>query len=173
MGTIVAEYYGNRTDTESLIYPMHVEKDKAKRKELVREGEIPPCPFTNKSPCTKILKGNEPVCSVRKSDGTLWITCPDRLCSTGKTENFLCKHQKDILLQVGRYIFSPKVSYEDICVKREERLSVVEGTTYNADFIISLRTGSSSFSGPDRLVLEMQGGGETTNTGDMTGKIQL
>lgn len=64
------------------------------------------------------------------------------------------------------------VSPSDICVKREERLSVIEGTTYNADYIMTLRQGRSNYSGPDRLILEMQGGGETTNTGVQTNHIR-
>ena len=111
------------------------------------------------------------MCSVRRSDGTLWINCSERLCSTKKTIP-LNTHQRNILYQAGQNIFSPNVAPEDICVKREERLSVIEGTKYNADYIITLRQGRSDFSGPDRLVLEMQGGGETTNTGEQTNHIQ-
>ncbi len=43
-----------------------------------------------------------------------------------------------------------------------------DSTPYKADFIMSTITGYSPFSGPDRLVVEMQGGGETSNTGDIT-----
>lgn len=111
------------------------------------------------------------MCSVRKSDGTLWINCPERLCSTKKGLP-LNAHQKNILLQVGRHIFAPDIQASEICVKREERLSVVEGTKYNADYIITTRNGRSSYSGPDRLILEMQGGGETTNTGEQTRHVK-
>jgi hypothetical protein len=48
----------------------------------------------------------------------------------------------------------------------------MEGTHYNADFLITLRQGISKYSGPDRLILEMQGGGETTNTGHQTEHIK-
>ena len=37
---------------------------------------------------------------------------------------------------------------------------------------MTLRGGRSDFSGPDRLVLEMQGGGETTNTGLLTRHVR-
>ena len=57
MGTIVAEYYGNRTDTESLIYPMHVEKDKAKRKELVEKGRFLLVPSPTNRLAPKFSKG--------------------------------------------------------------------------------------------------------------------
>lgn len=153
MGVSVAEYYGQRTDVdEPIIHPVRGEH---------------PCPFSCGNTCKKLKSGNPPVCSVRKPDGTLWIVCSDRLCATKKGIP-LCEHQSAILHDIGKHIFAPNVPRSQICVKREERLDVVEGTKYNADYVISLREGRTLFSGPDRLVLEMQGGGETTNTGKIT-----
>ena len=153
MGVWVAEYYGQRTDVDSpIIKPMFEEAI---------------CPFSSGNTCKKLKSHNQPVCSVRKQDGTMWIVCSDRLCNT-KKDIPLCNHQQQILLKIARSIFNPDVTMKDVCVKREERLNVVEGTKYNADYIISLSSGRSSFSGPDRLVLEMQGGGETSNTGKIT-----
>lgn len=162
MGVSVAEYYGQRTDvTYPEIQPISVPE----------YGECPTCPFSSGNSCKKLKSGNQPVCSVRKSDGTLWLNCSERLCSTKKDQP-LNEHQKNILLQVGRHIFAPDIQPSDICVKREERLTVVEGTKYNADYIITTTTGRSSYSGPDRLILEMQGGGETTNTGVQTQHVR-
>lgn len=170
MGVSVAEYLGQRTDvTTPTIQPAIMPPPKSQRANW--DGECPTCPFTSGNPCKKLNSGYEPVCSVRKTDGTLWLNCSDRLCATKKNLQ-LSPYQRDILLQVGRYIFSPNVQPEDICIKREERLSVIEGTKYNADYIITLREGRSNFSGPDRLILEMQGGGETTNTGEQTRHVQ-
>ena len=153
MGVSVAEYYGQRTDIDApLIQPV--------------TGEHL-CPFSSSNMCKKLKSHNHPVCSVRKPDGTLWIVCSDRLCAT-KKDIPLCEHQSSVLLDIGRHIFSPEVTRQNICVKREERLTVVEGTDYNADYIITLADGRTLFSGPDRLVLEMQGGGETSNTGKIT-----
>ena len=172
MGTSVAEYLGNRTDVDDpIIHPVIIPQKVGRSVNWTADNPCPTCPFTAGNLCKKLVSGNEPVCSVRKSDGTLWINCSERLCSTKKNLP-LNEHQKNILLQAGKYIFSPSVHEEDICVKREERLSVIEGTKYNADYIITLRQGRSDFSGPDRLILEMQGGGETTNTGDQTSHIQ-
>lgn len=153
MGVSVAEYYGQRTDVDDpIIRPV--------------EGEQT-CPFSCGNACKKLKSGNAPVCSVRKPDGTLWIVCSERLCAT-KKDIPLCEHQCAILHDIGRHIFSYDVPRSRICVKREERLDVVEGTKYNADYVISLAEGRTPYSGPDRLVLEMQGGGETTNTGKIT-----
>lgn len=172
MGTAVAEYLGMRTDVETpAIEPIIIPPKINRRVNWTADNPCPVCPFTAGNPCKKLVSGNEPVCSVRKSDGTLWINCSERLCSTKKNLP-LNQHQINILLQAGRHIFSPEITPTDICVKREERLSVIEGTKYNADYIITVRGGRSDFSGPDRLVLEMQGGGETTNTGDQTSHIQ-
>lgn len=172
MGTSVAEYLGKRTDIDTpTITPITIPPKVGRSINWTDTNPCPTCPFTCGNPCKKLKSGNEPVCSVRKSDGTLWINCSERLCST-KKDLPLNEHQRDILLQTGRHIFSEDVEAENICVKREERLSVIEGTTYNADYVITLREGRSEHSGPDRLILEMQGGGETTNTGVQTAHIQ-
>lgn len=156
MGVSVAEYFGQRTDVNTpVIEPITTPAY---------------CPFTSGNVCKKLKSGNAPVCSVRKPDGTLWIVCSERLCAT-KKDIPLCSHQQRILHKIAQHLYSPTVTYEEVCVKREEQLNVVEGTKYNADYIISLASGRSEFSGPDRMVLEMQGGGETTNTGKITALI--
>ena len=170
MGVSVAEYLGQRTDVDDpVILPIAIpEKNDEK---LQWDNNCPICPFSSGNPCKKLKSGKEPVCAVRKADGTLWLNCSERLCSTKKNLP-LNEHQQNILLQVGRHIFSPDISSEEICVKREERLTVIEGTNYNADFIVTPKNGRSEYSGPDRLILEMQGGGETTNTGAQTRHLQ-
>ena len=156
MGASVAEYYGQRTDIDDpVITP-------------VRGNQ--PCPFSSGNVCKKLKSRNHPICSLRKPDGTLWLVCSERLCTT-KKDIPLCEHQKSILQDIGNHLFSPSITRQDICVKREERLNVVEGTKYNADYIISLASGRSPYSGPDKLILEMQGGGETTNTGKITALV--
>lgn len=153
MGVHIAEYLGQRTDVDNpTILPVNTLEE---------------CPFSCGNTCKKLKSHNPPVCSVRKPDGTLWIVCSDRLCAT-KKDIPLCDHQIEILHKIAQHLFSPTVQKEDVCVKREERLNVVEGTKYNADYIISLASGHTPFSGPDRMILEMQGGGETSNTGKIT-----
>ena len=170
MGVSVAEYLGQRTDVDTpTIEPAFIKPDK--RNWQIYENDLPRCPFTAGNICKKAKSGNEPVCCVRKPDGTLWLNCSDRLCCT-KQDLDLSAHQRNILYQVGKHIFSNDVQEDDICVKREARLSVIEGTEYNADYIITLRGGRTYYSGPDRLVLEMQGGGETSNTGVQTAYIK-
>jgi len=172
MGVSVAEYLGQRTDIDNpVISPVFVSTDKAERDAQKRQGAIPNCPFVCGNICKKIGSGYEPVCSVRKSDGTLWLNCSERMCAT-KKDLPLSSYQRGILLQAGRYIYNPYVTPEQICIKREIRLSVIESTNYNADFIIALQGGNRDFSGPDRLVLEMQGGGETSNTGALTEHVR-
>lgn len=157
MAVSVAEYFGQRTDLDNpIIEPI---------------TNVAICPFSSGNTCKKLKSHNAPVCSVRKSDGTMWIVCSDRLCAT-KKDIPLCLHQQNILYKIAQHLFSADIQPEDVCVKREERLNVVEGTKYNADYIISLRSGRSDFSGPDRLILEMQGGGETSNTGKITNLLK-
>lgn len=153
MSVSVAEYFGQRTDLDNPV--------------IVPLRNAANCPFSSGNTCKKLKSGNAPVCSVRKSDGTIWIVCSDRLCNT-KKDIPLCHHQIDILHKIAQHLYYREVPLTDVCVKREERLNVVEGTQYNADYVISLSSGRSDFSGPDRMILEMQGGGETSNTGKIT-----
>lgn len=153
MGVAVAEYLGLRTDLDFPVISPAVGHET--------------CPFSAGNQCKKLKSHKHPICSVRRSDGRLWIVCPDRLCAT-KKDLPLCPHQSDILLDISQHIFSPNITKEQVCVKREVRLDVVEDTQYKADYIISLAEGRTPFSGPDRLVLEMQGGGETSDTGKLT-----
>jgi len=156
LGVKVAEYLGQRTDIDTpTILPGN-------------RGDL--CPYMHNTTCDKLNRNNEPVCSVRRADGTLWITCASRLCATKKNIP-LCTHQVSILHEIGKSIYDPEIQLSSICVKREERLTVVEGTNYNADYILTLEDGMSPYPGPDRMVLEMQGGGETTNTGSLTRQI--
>ncbi len=156
LGASVAEYYGKRTDVDyPVIEPLKIIK-----------GTVP-CPFTDGGICKKVKSGKNPVCSVRDSNGILWINCSERLCSS-KKDIPLSEYQSSILLDVGKHVYGDSVSKDDVCIKREERLNVVDGTKYNADFILSTKSGISEHAGPDKLVLEMQGGGETTNTGELT-----
>lgn len=166
MTASVAEYFGFRTDIDDVaISPISIPD------RWEKPSDIPLCPFSGGNSCKKLKSKNEPVCSVRDGDGTLWIACSERLCTT-KKDIPLCEHQVSILEDIARHIFDPRIAAEDVCVKREVSLNVVEGTRYHADYIITPVTGSSSTSGPDRLVLEMQGGGETSDTGKLTKQVR-
>ena len=153
MAVYVAEYLGQRTDVNTpIINPIF---NKA------------PCPFCAGNDCMKTGKEKNPVCCVRKEDGTLWIVCKNRLCST-KKKLPISSHQRTILLDIARHVFSPTVKPDDVYVKREVPLSVSDSTNYKADYIMTLKSGASRFSGPDRIILEMQGGGETSETEKLT-----
>lgn len=153
MGVSVAEYLGQRTDVDNpVIHPILTSA---------------PCPFSSGNTCMKTGRGKNPVCSVRKEDGTFWIVCENRLCTT-KKDLPLCPHQQRILLDIARHIFDPSVTMDRVHVKREERLCVSDSTKYKADYIMTLDNGLSSFPGPDRIIVEMQGGGETSGTEKLT-----
>lgn len=119
-------------------------------------------------PCLKITSGNKPVCSVRQTDGTLWIVCRHRLCATEKGA-VLTQYQRDRLTEVAQVVFDPNVAANDIAVKREVPMPVVEGSNYAADYVmIRLDARRHQSTSPQRVVLEMQGGGETSGTGKLT-----
>ncbi|MCI3921340.1 hypothetical protein MO973_24540 [Paenibacillus sp. TRM 82003] len=156
MPVTVAEYLGQRTDVDNVeIVP-------------VEDGAEIQCPFM-KGNCSKVKKRLKPICSVRKTDGTVWITCQHRLCAT--INGPLTGYQTNILLDIARTVYHNTVLPEQVCVRREVRMVVNDGTDYNADYIMTLATGKSPYPGPDRFVLEMQGGGETSQTGKITAHV--
>jgi len=159
MSILIAEYFGQRTDVMSpAIQP----------KTGLSNDKI--CPFMNKE-CEKIRKRLKPVCCVRKSnDNTVWIVCRHRLCSTDK-KVALTNYQKETLLSIAREVFSQKIQKEHILIKREANIPVVGKSNYHADYIMSIQNCDQIYNGPKEIVLEIQGGGETSNTGLITTHI--
>lgn len=154
----VAEYLGQRTDSNVNIKPVQL-------------GESVNCPFMDRS-CDKVLKKLQPVCSVRKADNSLWITCEHRLCSSRKKNREkiqigLVPHQQELLLRIARFIYADnKLTLDDVGVKREVTIPLPEADhSYHADYVMR---NFSSRGKIDEILLEMQGGGETSNTGVIT-----
>jgi hypothetical protein len=167
MAVTVAEYLGVRTDIGLQIQPISISKAIGGNKPTLQ------CPFKN-SHCDKALRGDKPICSVRDGrTNKLWIVCSNRLCSSHKgTFNnpiALNDYQKTVLLQVAQQIFSPSILPNQVEINREVRIPVNNRSNYSADFIMREKpalNGAASNTSP--VILEMQGGGETTNTGSLT-----
>lgn len=153
MGVSVAEYLGQRTDVATPNIKPVTEKAQ--------------CPFSSGNNCMKTGGKKNPICSVRKEDGTYWIVCENRLCTT-KKDLPLCPHQQKILLDIAHHIYDPSVTADRIAVKREVQLKVSDITDYKADYVMTIDNGQSPYPGPDRIILEMQGGGETSGTEKLT-----
>lgn len=153
MGIYVAEYLGQRTDIDTPVITPVTHKMN--------------CPFTHNNPCIKSGRNRNPVCCVRKEDGTLWIVCQHRLCST-KKDLALCSHQTQILLDIACHLYNTDFNPKDIIVKREVPLKATGETEYKADYIMAFKKKDSHTPGPDKLIVEMQGGGETSGTEKMT-----
>jgi hypothetical protein len=162
MGVSVAEYLGVRIDAKIPIYPVNP---------AARPGI--PCPFRNHH-CDKLKRGLEPVCSVRDANQKLWVVCSHRLCATQPKVSALNDHQKSILRQVAKTIYSPTITDEEILVKREVSIPITADSDYSAEYVMWRRNPSTThpFNTERAVVLEMQGGGETTNTGALTTHIK-
>ncbi|MGB9040471.1 MAG: hypothetical protein WCC23_18440 [Acinetobacter calcoaceticus] len=164
MPVIVAEYLGVRTDIDVPIVPIKVRKNDDSCKPKLQ------CPFKN-SHCDKAARGDKPICSLRDSKTKeVWIACSHRLCASSQKVSQLNTHQKNILHQVAKEIFDANIIPSDVLVKREVNIKVTEDSSYSADFVMWRKTpNQTSPFNPDRaVILEMQGGGETTNTGVLT-----
>lgn len=169
MPVVVAEYLGVRTDKGIPIAPIVVNKTTGK----IGKPELP-CPFKN-SHCEKAKSGNKPVCSVRDSvTGTLWIVCQSRLCATmkgnAKAPVALNDYQKLTLHDIAKEIYGNDITREEVLVDREVPIPITATSDYSADYIMWRQNPKyTAIGAQDRpVVLEMQGGGETTNTGDLT-----
>lgn len=172
MAVVVAEYLGIRTDKNFNIVPIIISKnDSGLNKPII------PCPFKN-SHCDKAKRGDKPVCSIRDlATNKLWIVCQHRLCATQKGNKrspiLLNEHQKQILHSVAKEVFSPSISRNDVLVDREVPIPVTQDSDYSADYVMWRRSAEldSTFNPHRPIILEMQGGGETTSTGDLTKHI--
>lgn len=158
MAVSVAEYLGQRTDIEDRqIIP-------------VKLSTICECPFMD-SHCAKLTKKLQPVCSVRKSNGDLWIVCEHRLCATPKNRLLpdkkkrkakLVTHQKELLWEVAKTVYKGDFTRDDIVINREVPVPIEEtGGSYKADYIMRNISQTAKI---DEILLEMQGGGETSQT---------
>ncbi len=168
MAVRIAEYLGQRTDVEQNILP-------------IEKGTQAQCPFMDRT-CDKVSKNNHPVCSVRKPDNTIWIVCEHRLCSTRQKktvvfegrprqiDNILVEHQKDILRKVAHHIYQDNNLLDsEIGIKREVNIPLPDSdNSYHADYVMRNFSGRGR---ADEVLLEMQGGGETSSTGSITRHI--
>jgi hypothetical protein len=169
MAVCVAEYLGIRTDLSHQIVPVNIGKN------IGAEGKPTiPCPFKN-SHCEKAKRGDKPVCSIRDTTtNELWIVCPSRLCATmkGSVKNQipLNEHQKTMLHSVAKEIYGEEIERSDVLVDREVAIPITDTSDYSADYIMWRKNPNQTNNiVQDRpIVLEMQGGGETTSTGDLT-----
>lgn len=163
MAVIVAEYLGVRTDRDIPIQPIKISKNRG-----ADEKPILKCPFKN-SHCDKAKRGDKPICSLRDAEtGELWIVCSHRLCATSPKPAPLNDHQTSILHAVAQEIYSPTIAMNDVLVKKEVPIKITEDSDYSADYVM-WRKNPPQNAFP--VVLEMQGGGETTNTGELTKHI--
>jgi hypothetical protein len=163
MPVIVAEYLGIRTDSVNPILPIQELQSKPKL----------PCPFRN-SHCLKAAKGQQPVCSVRDTNGELWIVCEHRLCATTPKAAPLNEHQKKILHLVAKSVFGDNTTQESILFKREEPIPITETSDYKADYVmwVNRPAAQSPFGGEKACIVEMQGGGETAGTEKLTAHLK-
>ena len=151
--TKVAEYLGQRTDVAEPVILSAI------------AGAM--CPFMSGA-CSKVTQGNKPICSVRGADGIIWIACRNRLCATSK--GVLSAYQANVLFGVAKVIFGHNIAMADVGIRREVSMPLGAGKSYHADFVM-VRRDAGGAHGQSRVVLEMQGGGETSNTGRLTRRI--
>lgn len=159
MTVSVAEYLGQSVTSDLVIKPVVAEK-----------GDVVPCPF-REGPCDKIVRGKKPVCSVRDGSGTLWIVCEHRLCATSPKQAPLTNYQIDVLMAVAKTIWGVQLDRSEIAVRREVPVRTEGRSPSKADYVmvptpqLRSREPQVAFS---PVILEMQGGGETTNTGALS-----
>lgn len=127
-----------------------------------------PCPFRNHH-CSKAKKGQPPICSVRDAGtNVLWIVCEHRFCATSPKKSSLNEHQKKILRTVASAVFQTKLPDDEILVKREVKIPITADSNYSADYVMWRQPAG----GDSACIVEMQGGGETTNTQKLTAKVK-
>ena len=157
MPVSVAEYFGQRSDID------------VPKIEPVVYNPPPNCPFMMDI-CDKAKNNKKPVCSVRKKkNGKLWISCRHRLCSTRKTVT-LSSYQISILQSIANTVYNEQIKLNEILIRREQAMRVTSRSSYKADYIMIRK--SETGIDPIKIVLEMQGGGETSNTGILSKHVE-
>jgi len=163
---IVAEYLGKRTDLDTKIIPIphHVVEGKG-----IQFEERSLCPF-NELPCKKMDKQSNarfPICSLRRNR-ELYIVCEHRLVSTSKQKGLpLAPYQSKMLVTLARELFLRELTIEQLMYKVEVTMS----SGSRADYMLGVTSDVANTYGPRKLIVEMQGGGETSDTGNMTAHL--
>lgn len=136
------------------------------------------CPFRS-TPCVKLKKGQAPVCSVRSpKDESLWIVCEHRLCSSTPKEAKLTKYQIAILEMIADAIAPNWRKVSRVAVQREGSVRRRPGQNSpddsSADFLMVFLEKDRDELHPrlKPVILEMQGGGETSNTKAMSSHVK-
>ena len=166
MAVSIAEYLGQRTDANQNIVPHDfLEPD--------QRAYSPLCPF-NGHPCAKMSKRRNPkppVCSLRKTSGQFYIVCEHRLIST--TTGKITSYQQQMLLQAAKVLFGDHVEPQDVGFKTEVRVqsNANSRNAGKADFVIAVLDDNQHTIGPRRFITEVQGGGETSETGSITSHL--
>lgn len=162
MTVTVAEYLGVDVKSGNRVDPV-----------VGGAGTVVECPF-RAGPCSKVSRGNRPVCSVRDGSGVLWIVCEHRLCATSPRNAPLTDYQSDALISIARTIWGVEVKKGDVAVRREVPVRTEGRSDSRADYVMvpnpEFHPGENAMAvGP--VVLEMQGGGETSQTGHLTAQV--
>ena len=181
MAIIVAEYLGQRIESNEDITPFPYQEAEEKGIQFEKMGI---CPF-NGLTCKKMDKGTNarfPVCSLRRNE-ELYIICEHRLISTTRKTGYpLSPYQEKMLLALAREIFSPDVTSNQLLYKTEVYVASAEEIEENesakrkkfgrADYMLSVTPDVTKTYGPRKLIIEVQGGGETSKTGNMTTQLK-
>ncbi len=149
----IAEYLGQRTDVDA---PQI-------RPSVLNPTIAPTCPFMG-GPCSKLVgqKSYPPVCSVRSDSDQLFVVCSDRLVPA--KSNVLTSDHLNILGQVASCLF-PDADDKDVGFRRQVGQKVGGGKVY-LDYV--MRVNSNAIIGRQMAIVEIQGGGETSNTGTLS-----
>jgi hypothetical protein len=146
----IAEYLGYRTDIAS---PNIVPS-------ILEGATVPTCPFSG-SPCIKLKssKPSHPVCSVRFNN-KVFIVCSNRLIPA-QAQTISPSHTA-ALASISDTLF-PGVNAKNIGFRRQIGVAGLY-----LDYVLTVNPSVNFSRGPSRVILEIQGGGETSNTGTIT-----
>ncbi len=159
MSISIAEYLGQRTDVQTPdIIPS-------------RLGglPVPICPFSGGA-CIKLAHNPplQPVCSVRVHDRNFnhrpFIVCSNRLIPAQATA--ITPLHTAALASIAQTVF-PGVNAGDVGFRRQTGVTLSPGRLI-LDYVLQVDPKVGFTTGRDKVILEVQGGGETSNTGTIT-----
>lgn len=134
---------------------------------------IPTCPFTH-SECTKLKKETnktEPVCSVISS-GRLYPVCENRVLPSLKDATN--QEFRGQLYNIAKTLF-PNCSHQDLKFGLQQSITIGRSESGKKDVVrtdFAFRVTDPEYPNTSRAILEVQAGGETSSTNQLTQHVK-
>lgn len=152
----VGEYLGQRTDVD---IPKIIPQSLNPAKDVI-------CPFMGQR-CSKIHRKEpqQPVCTIRQNE-KIWVVCTHRVLPAKK--GALTASYLSFLGAVAQELF-PKADMDDVGYKNQASIATSGSKRVALDYVLTVKGPYEH--GKKQAILEVQVGGESSSTGNITNHV--